>query len=275
MQNKSIDAIGGITIKKKKFAKQKPFLVDSLIKIRRKKQTPFVANFKPPNFRFALRQLSGLPILTSMVLILVSFTAGAYFFWRTDKSLAKNEIPPPLPQVNSASVLPVVKGVTALGPIAQVPNEILFNLTLDQLESYLAETFTTAETQETERLEDRKFKLKIYLDEKKSPLIEIADALAGLKHWKLVLAISNSESTLGKRCHSNNCSGIGVKPGHPLWRTYENKAEWARDLDRLLEKRYRDYSLEEMNGVYNKPGSRNWLMASKQILQELQERGIE
>jgi hypothetical protein len=30
-----------------------------------------------------------------------------------------------------------------------------------------------------------------------------------------------------------------------------------------------------MNGVYNQPGSENWLLASKQILEELQEREIE
>jgi hypothetical protein len=66
-----------------------------------------------------------------------------------------------------------------------------------------------------------------------------------------------------------------VEPGHPLWRSYKTKADWAKDLDKLLERRYKNWTLEKMNGVYNQPGSENWLLASKQILEELQEREIE
>lgn len=202
------------------------------------------------------------------VLIFAVFASGAYFAWSTDKSFAEEP-----PKVMNEPAIKVYE--QPQGQAAQVPSEVFFNLTLEQLENYLAEALKTPEMLEAERLEARKIKLKAYLEDRKSPFVEIVDTLAVLKHWKLVLAISNSESSLGKRCYTNNCSGIGVEPGHPYWREYETKADWAKDLDRLIERRYKDWTLEEMNGVYNQPGSRNWIMAAKQVLEELQERGIE
>ena len=156
-----------------------------------------------------------------------------------------------------------------------MPNDILFNLSFQQLENYLNSLVLTPEVQQAQALADRKLKLKAYLEEKRSPFVNIIDTLAELKHWQTVLAISFAESSLGKHCADNNCSGIGVEPGHPLWRSYDSTAEWAKDLDKLIDKRYKDWSLEAMNGVYNKPGSDNWLFATKQILYELQEWGIE
>jgi len=269
MENKKIDSIGFAKTINQKTVPAKRVFVDSIVRIRRKKADAAWLKAK----LWVARRFS-LPVLASLVLVFFSFSGGAYLVWRTDASLAQDGVSS-ANQTPAIPVLPVVAGASALGPIAQIPNEILFNLTLDQLEVYLAEEFKTSEMEDAERLADRKFKLKIYLDEKQSPLISIADTLAELKHWKMVLAISNSESTLGKRCYNNNCSGIGVEPGHPYWRDYESKADWAKDLDKLIEKRYKDWTLEEMNGVYNKPGSQNWLYASKQILEEMQERGIE
>jgi hypothetical protein len=210
-------------------------------------------------------------VAVSLSLFLVVFSAGAYSAWSTDKSLA--EEPEPAPQILGESSLKVYD--EPLGQVAEVPNEVFFSMTLEQLEAYLAEALKTPEMVEAEKLAERKIKLKTYLAEKRSPLVEIVDTIAELKHWKLVLAISNSESSLGKRCYTNNCSGIGVEPGHPYWREYETKADWAKDLDKLIERRYKDWTLDEMNGVYNYPGSSNWLMASKQILEEMQKRGIE
>ncbi len=178
-------------------------------------------------------------------------------------------------QVLGASTMRVLTEPAAFGLVADVPNEVLFNLTIEQLEGYLEEALKTDEVREAESLALRKQKLKEYLEYRKSPFVGIIDTIVELRHWKLVLAISNSESSLGKRCHSNNCSGIGVEPGHLLWREYQSTADWAKDLDKLLEKRYKDWTLEEMNGVYNQPGSSNWLAAARQVLEELQERGIE
>lgn len=268
----------GVNVKRQKSVRRKHLVfVDSIVKIERKKQILRLTRAKSSPRKFWISQRFYLPIAILVVLISASFIAGAYFTWRTDKSLARDENQTPTVSSPSspAPSLPVVEGAAALGPISQVPNEVLFNLTLDQLEIYLAEALKTPEMKEAERLAARKEKLKEYLEEKRSPFVEIVNTIAELKHWKLILAISNSESTLGKRCYNNNCSGIGVEPGHPLWREYENKAEWAKDLDRLIEKRYKDWTLEEMNGVYNQPGSQNWLLASKQVLEEMQERGIE
>ncbi|MEK7618108.1 MAG: hypothetical protein AAB410_03095 [Patescibacteria group bacterium] len=215
------------------------------------------------------------PALALAVFVLaLTFFAGLYSAWNTDQSFAGSQILGATnPPVLGASKLKVYE--VPQSTVADVPNDIFFNLTLEQLEIYLAEVLKTPEMKEADRLAERKIKLKEYLRYRKSPFVEIVDTIAELKHWKLVLAVSNSESSLGKRCYNNNCSGIGVEPGHALWRDYKSKSDWAKDLDRLLEKRYKDWTLEEMNGIYNKPGSQNWLMASKQVLEELQERGIE
>ncbi len=215
-----------------------------------------------------------LPVAVTAVLMFVAFSFGVWITVQTPKSEAQSK--EVVTQSPAAGIVPLPsEPPVTLGPIASVPNDVLFNLSLEQLEAYLVSISKTPEMKEAERLADRKKKLKEYLAEKKSPFVAIVDTIAELKHWKMVLAISNSESTLGKRCHSNNCSGIGVEPGHPLWREYPSTREWAKDLDKLLERRYKDWTLEKMNGVYNQPGSSNWLLASKQILEELQERDIE
>lgn len=240
-----------------------------------KKKTVVKSVVKSAKVRLNWKQsFKRLPVAVTGVLMFIAFSFGVWVTVQTPKSEAQSkEI---LNQSPAAGIVPLPKETNApLGPIASVPNDVLFNLSLEQLEAYLVSISKTPEMKEAERLADRKKKLKEYLAEKKSPFVAIVDTIAELKHWKMVLAISNSESTLGKRCHSNNCSGIGVEPGHPLWREYPSTREWAKDLDKLLERRYKDWTLEKMNGVYNQPGSSNWLLASKQILEELQERDIE
>ena len=285
-QNKNFD---GIAVKKPSLPKRllQPKIIVKVDAVVLKRKAP-VLPAKKPKLRafkrgrdiFKLFNPRFLPYALAGTALFMAFITGAYTAWNAHSSLAEKTLTETPTQTALATTtgvpaLLVVKGATILGPVQQVPNEVLFNLTLDQLESYLEEALKTPEMEAVERLADRKAKLKTYLEEKKSPLAEIVNTLAELKHWKLVLAISNSESSLGKRCYNNNCSGIGVEPGHPLWRDYGNKADWAKDLDKLIGRRYKDWTLEEMNGVYNQPGSRNWLMASKQILGELQERNIE
>lgn len=279
MENKNFDCIKGSNIQNKNPPQTitKKVAVDAIARrktnfgsISERSHFVFARAEKPKNFL----AFKFLPYFIA-VMVLMAFSAGSYLTWRTDKSAAEDSSQNQNFLAARVPLQPAALGATALGPISAVPEEVLFNLTLDQLENYLVESLTTPEMKEAEKLADRKFKLKIYLDEKASPLIGIADALAELKHWKMILAISNSESTLGKRCYNNNCSGIGVEPGHPYWRNYNSKAEWARDLDKLIEKKYKNWTLEQMNGVYNQPGSKNWLLAAKQILEELEERGIE
>lgn len=217
------------------------------------------------------RMFKGFPAFSVVAMVVISFAAGLFAMWQTRSSLAENT-----PQV-------VEGGQTPPGTIAiRVENETvpsavpasntaIYTMSLEQLEYYLQEGYKTPEMRQAELLRLRAEKIRTYLASKKSPLADIADTLAGLQHWRSVIAISNSESSLGKRCADNNCSGIGVEPGHPLWREYETKADWARDLDALIEKRYKNWTLEQMNGVYNNPGSENWVFAARQILDDLKD----
>lgn len=214
-------------------------------------------------------QFGRLPVYAVVVLVVCAFGAGGWVTWRTDATLAEAPLAPAV----SAEPVPMPLDVPspALGQVGGLPNEALFSMTLEQVEHYLTEGYKTPEMKLAEQLLAREEKLLAYLSSKRSPLANIAATLARLKHWKLVIAISNSESSLGKRCADNNCSGIGVEPGHRLWREYESTADWAKDLDALIEKRYKNWTLEQMNGVYNNPGSENWVFAAHQVLSDLQE----
>jgi hypothetical protein len=209
-------------------------------------------------------------LATSFLVLLGTFFAGMAYMQSTRKSLAEEPMPSPSFAPASISIpLPPANTKEA----SPIPATGLFNLTISQIEKYLNSQNTASNNPEALKLETRKSFLKVYLTSKKSPLVNFVDTIAGLKHWKVVLAISNSESSLGKRCADNNCSGIGVRPDHEYWREYEDKGQWAIDMDKLIEKRYKDWSLEEMNGVYNYPGSDNWVFAANQILEDL--KGIE
>ncbi len=105
-----------------------------------------------------------------------------------------------------------------------------------------------------------------YLESKGSPFAQYTEILLAQEDWKTILAISNSESTLGKRCYVNNCSGIFGKKG---LRTYESIPAWMVDMQGLLDRRYTGWDLNKMNGVYVVPRSTNWYLASSKILNEL------
>ncbi len=60
----------------------------------------------------------------------------------------------------------------------------------------------------------------------------------------------------------NNCSGIGVAPGHRLWRKYTTHLDWFKDMSALMEKpMYKEKftTFQKMRGVYVQPGSANWV----------------
>ena len=123
---------------------------------------------------------------------------------------------------------------------------------------------------------ERKEQLRAYLADKKSPFAqsdETLQAFLDAKNMKLMLAISFVESTLGKKCYYHNCSGIGGYP--PNLRKYESHADWVKDFDDLLERRYKGVPIEDFMGLYVKPGSPNWINGVKQILSELKQQGIE
>lgn len=261
--------------------------VDSIIKRHRPhpsgprlayKQTKSAFNFSHRLRLAAAKAFSQkrVPVLVAVLALFVAFGGGVWATLDTSKSAADNQ-PQVLGAFTDAPVL-AVQPSSPLGQIGYLPDNVMFNMTLSQLEDYLNKVAENSQKeQQAQILAQRTKLLKAYLEEKGSPLATIADTIAGLKHWQLVLAISNSESSLGRHCagQSNNCSGIGVAPGNPLWHTYASKAEWAKDLDKLIEKRYQGWTLEQMNGTYNSPGSNNWVEAAKQILEDLQSRRIE
>jgi hypothetical protein len=122
----------------------------------------------------------------------------------------------------------------------------------------------------------RRADLRAYFESRKSPFADddaTLDAFLNSSNMKLMIAISFVESTMGKKCYYKNCSGIGGYP--PNLRKYESYADWVRDFDSLLERRYKGMDPEDMMGVYVQPGSPNWINGVRQILAELKAQGIE
>lgn len=126
-----------------------------------------------------------------------------------------------------------------------------------------------------EELAARKSKLKAYLVKNKSPFAEddaALDAFITSKNMKMMVAISFVESTFGQHCYYYNCSGIGGTP--PSLRKYNSYAEWIKDFDDLLERRYKNIPPEKFIGLYVQPGSPNWIYGVKKVLRELNEQNI-
>lgn len=122
----------------------------------------------------------------------------------------------------------------------------------------------------------RKAKLKTYLESKHSPFAEedaALDAFVDSKNMRMMVAISFVESTYGQHCYYHNCSGIGGTP--PNLRKYDSYAEWIKDFDALLEKRYKGVPPEKFIGLYVQPGSPNWIFGVKQVIKEFEEQGID
>ncbi len=132
------------------------------------------------------------------------------------------------------------------------------------------------EPSEEEVIRDmQKKKLKAYFEKRNSPFADddsTVEAFLDSKNMNLMIAISFVESTMGKKCYYNNCSGIGGTP--PNLRKYDSYAGWVKDFDSLLERRYKGLDIEDFLGLYVQPGSPNWLAGVKQILAELSKEGI-
>jgi hypothetical protein len=277
----SARSFDGINLRKLKIPKnkiQKPVLVDGIVLCKRKKLAKKAAPVLPIKFKlkktfqifnfFATPQKISFALVCLMVI--ASFFLGMQAVLRTNKSFAEDELPPP-----NAQNQPIPLAPAPGTPVEQVPNSVLFNLPISLLEDYLNEALKSDETKAAEILQKRTEAVSKYLSSKNSPLLKYADVIAAQKHWKLILAISNAESGMGKHCANNNCSGIGVAPGASTWREYRTLKDWIVDFNNLLEKRYRGWTLEQMNGVYVQPKNPNWMLATKQVLQDMQELGIE
>jgi hypothetical protein len=114
--------------------------------------------------------------------------------------------------------------------------------------------------------------LKLYLEKHRSPLAEFAGEIIKQPQWQRALAISWVESNFCKRHMDNNCSGIGVAPGHKLWRKYETHLDWFKDMSALMEKpiyKEKYTTFQKMRGVYVQPGSANWVNGAQKKYNEL------
>jgi hypothetical protein len=190
-----------------------------------------------------------------------AFMGGMTTALKTPRTEAETEI---ATTAASSRSIPMAN-VQVVDAAPAVSADVLFNTPIEMLKEYLSPKPTP------DIIGDRTAKLTAYLKSRNSPLADKAQTIAEQDHWKLILAISFAESTLGKKCYFNNCSGIG---GSSI-RTYRNLEGWILDFNRLLEKRYKDKTLEQMCGVYVQPCNPNWLLATRQILTELDAQGIE
>ena len=133
-------------------------------------------------------------------------------------------------------------------------------LTMAQLEQEQAAEVQQAQTDE--EVAD----VRAYLQSKKSPLAQYTEILLAQPHWKTIIAVSNSESTLGQHCYVNNCSGIFGPDG---LRTYKSVPDWIVDMEQLLEQHYANMTLDQMDGIYVQPRSTNWYLASSSVYSDL------
>lgn len=116
--------------------------------------------------------------------------------------------------------------------------------------------------------------LKEYLKKHNSPLEEYAAEMVLQPQWQRALAISWVESNFCRRHADKNCSGIGVAPGHKLWRKYPTHLDWFKDMTQLMEKpiyKEKYTTFQKMKGIYVQPGSANWVNGAQKKYNELME----
>lgn len=203
-------------------------------------------------------------LLASFALAVVSFAAGTMFVLRLSEPIGDSVV------YNAAARRAALaeEGVKVFSQqVIDVASPVFAALVKENREPEV--------DLEAVELAARKDKLRTYLKSKNSPFAEdeaALDAFVASKNMKLMVAISFVESTFGKNCYYYNCSGIGGTP--PKLRKYEGYAEWIKDFDDLLERRYKGVPPEEFIGLYVQPGSANWLYGVKQVIREFEEQGI-
>lgn len=202
--------------------------------------------------------------IAGFALIVVSFAAGAMFVMRLAEPIGDSK----LYSTAAEQALLAEQGIRVFSQqVIDIASPVFASLIKDNRNN-------EAELAAAEKAA-RKDKLRAYLASKNSPFAKdesALDAFVESRNMKLMVAISFVESTFGKNCYYYNCSGIGGTP--PRLRKYNNYAEWIRDFDDLLERRYKDLPPEEFIGLYVQPGSPNWLYGVKQVLAEFEEQGI-
>lgn len=195
------------------------------------------------------------------VVMVCSFLAGMVTVWQT--------------QLSEAGVESDMANVKALGGLVTTMqrDDVELNVIADLL-PVLIEENRHQPTAEEVASKERREKLRAYLALKKSPLAtdeRALDAFLASSNMEMMLAISFVEGNFCKHQVAYNCSGIG---GSKM-RKYKSFADWIKDFDSLLERKYKGLKVEQFIGYYVVPGSENWKRGVYQILNELKERGIQ
>jgi hypothetical protein len=111
--------------------------------------------------------------------------------------------------------------------------------------------------------------LQDYLNSKGSPLAPYSEDILKHENWKLVLAISNGESTMCKRQLYNNCWGVG---GAWNLRRYDSFSDGFDDVNRLITDKYVAQGGDTPEKIVRKyvgHASPNWVAAVNQTLTQL------
>jgi hypothetical protein len=231
---------------------------------------PKVRTYQIYNDRsFVLTSASGrlpthkLSISLIVLAAVVGLGAGSYSVW-----LSKSGQAQPPPQVLAAATAePWVR------PLDFKTEDL--NVVAGFLPELIKENHRIPTAEEVEYLRQKEL-LTEYFNKWKSPFANdeaTVEAFLNSRNMQLMIAIAFVESSMGKKCYYNNCSGIGGYP--PNLRKYDSHADWIADFDNLLERRYKGLAVEDFLGYYVQPGSPNWLAGVKQILAELKTAGIE
>ncbi len=218
----------------------------------------------PHGYSMSIAWFAERAVIASLALIVLSFASGVLFVLRLSEPIGDSSF---------------YNGVTQKAVLAEDGVKVFSQQVIDIASPAFAK-FVKENREEvapdTDQLAVRKEKLKAYLESKGSPFAEddkAIEAFAKSKNMKMMVAISFVESTYGKHCYYYNCSGIGGTP--PNLRKYNSYAEWIKDFDDLLERRYKDVPPEEFIGLYVQPGSPNWIYGVNKVIAEFNEQGIE
>ncbi len=117
--------------------------------------------------------------------------------------------------------------------------------------------------------------LRDYLTQRRSPFAECVDQLVELQTADKILSLSNAESGLGKRAPvgKHNYWGVG---GSNLWKMGNSVCEGVQSMDNFLNEfprrspiKYKDMSIDRMNGLYKQPRAIHWSNNNNVILNDL------
>jgi hypothetical protein len=111
--------------------------------------------------------------------------------------------------------------------------------------------------------------LRAYLESKNSPLSQISDHILQQDNWKLVLAISNGESTLCQHQRNYNCWGIG---GAWDLKHYDSYVSAFSDVSHIITDKYiangADTPTKIVNRYVGHPNT-SWVLAVNKTLNDL------